>query len=175
MRSRVRAFEDGDDGQVLALWSSNIAEHLEVMSYDRWGPGVPVPARPGTPEVHAVTVDPREGVKVLLRRFLSESSGAFCLVAEDGGPDLAGFIVGAVAASLFDDSSIGVIGELYVRPDRRRRGLGSELVVSAVREFDRRGATFSKVEVPADWQDSIAFWSYQTQWEQDAVVFSRYD
>src|SRR5256885_8769336 len=172
--SRVRALRAGDEAAVLALWSGNVTEHLEVLSYDRWGPGVPVPARPEVDEVAAVTVDPYDGVKRLIGRYLTDPA-LFCLVAQDGGPDLDGFLTGAVTPSVLDDSSRGVIGELYVRPQRRRRGLAGELVDAAVREFRRRDATMSKVEMPADWAGGIAFWRSRRHWEQDSVVFSRYE
>src|SRR5256885_686710 len=129
--SRVRALRAGDEAAVLALWSGNVTEHLEVLSYDRWGPGVPVPARPEVDEVAAVTVDPYDGVKRLIGRYLTDPA-LFCLVAQDGGPDLDGFLTGAVTPSVLDDSSRGVIGEVYVRPQRRRRGLAGGLVAAAV-------------------------------------------
>jgi GNAT superfamily N-acetyltransferase len=126
------------------------------------------------PEVEAVTIDPRDGVIAVLRRML-DSPTAFCLVGGDGGPGLEGFVTGAVISSGADDASIGIIGELYVRPRARRQGLGTELVDIAVDELSRRGAMLYKAEVPPDWTDGVAFWRHRKRWEQDALIFSRYD
>jgi GNAT superfamily N-acetyltransferase len=123
--------------------------------------------------VDAVIVDPYDGVRRLLPRFLG-SDAVFCLVAQDGTSELDGFLTGAVFSTGLDDSLDGAIGELFVRPQSRRRGIAGELVEAAVHEFTRRGATLSKVEVPSDWAEGVAFWRTRKQWVPDTLVFSRY-
>ncbi|WP_188189636.1 GNAT family N-acetyltransferase [Nonomuraea sp. SYSU D8015] len=169
----VRLITERDIEEVLVLWGSNAGEHVPLLSYDRWGPGVAVPARPEVTEVEAFTRDPLDGTRDLLRAALTDEL-SFCLVA-DTGHELAGFLTGEIHTQSVNDFRIGSIRELYVRPEDRRRGIGSALVEGAIAEFRRRRARMFRAEVNPDWKDGMAFWRTRGAWLQDAVVFNHYE
>lgn len=172
--SQVRPLRRGDLEQVRLLWGLNVLDDLEVLSYDRWGPGIAVPARPEVAEVKVQTLDPKEGMTRLLEHLLT-ADDAFCLVHADGdGADVHGYVVANVADQGVNDFRSGRIDELYVREDRRRRGIGSALVAAAVAELRRRGAWAFRVEVNTSWAGGRQFWNTQG-WEQDAVLYRLYD
>ncbi|GAA2272553.1 hypothetical protein GCM10010149_13130 [Nonomuraea roseoviolacea subsp. roseoviolacea] len=173
MPYEVRLITDQDIEEVLVLWGMNAGEHVPLLSYDRWGPGVAVPARPEVAEVEAFTRDPLDGTRDLLKAALTDEL-SFCLVA-DNGHGLDGFLTGEIHTQSVNDFRIGSVRELYVRQEARRRGVGSALVEAAIAEFRARRARMFRAEVNPDWKDGMAFWRTRSAWLQDAVVFNHYE
>jgi ribosomal protein S18 acetylase RimI-like enzyme len=169
----VRPITPEDVERVLVLWGGNAGDQLDMLSYDRWGPGVAVPARPSVAEVEALVQDPLDGVRELLHASV-DGAATFCLVAELGGA-VRGFLTGEVATQAGNDFRIGTIHELYVEPAARRHGLATGLVERAVVEFRRRGARQFRVELDPGWREGMAFWRQARPWRQDAVVFNHYE
>lgn len=85
--------------------------------------------------------DPSPGVEVLTERvagFMAESTKTYLVAGQ--GPD--GFAQISFNASIWTESPILLIEELYVKPDLRRRGLGREMmeaIVELARERDAGG------------------------------------
>ncbi|WP_283133093.1 GNAT family N-acetyltransferase [Rhizohabitans arisaemae] len=170
--TEIRPLASGDIEQVRLLWGTNVLDDLEILSYDRWGPGVAVPARTDVAEVKVQTLDPKEGMTRLLEHLLT-AEDAFCLVSAEGD-DVHGYVVAGIHDQGVNDFRSGRIDELYVREDRRRRGIATRLVRAALSELRNRDAWVFKVEVNKTWQHGRRFWDAQ-RWEQDAVVYRLYD
>lgn len=168
----VRAFVRADLESVRLLWGHNVLDDLEVLSYDRWGPGIAVPVREGVEEVKVQTLDPKDGMTRLLEHLLV-AEDSFCLVVGAVG-DVDGYICAEVRDQGVNDFRSGRVTELYVRDDRRRQGLGSALLAAATAELRARDAWVFTVEVPTQWAEGRKFWESQ-RWEQDALVFRLYD
>lgn len=168
----VRPFARDDLEQVRLLWGANVLDNLEILSYDRWGPGVAVPVRKDVDEVKVQTLDPKDGMTRLLEHLLT-ADDAFCLVAGPPG-DVRGYVCASVLDQGVNDFRSGKLDELYVREDCRRQGMATTLLRAAVAELRARDAWIFKVEVPTNWTAGRRFWDAQ-RWEQDAVVYRLYD
>lgn len=168
----VRAFAREDLEQVRLLWGHNVLDNLEVLSYDRWGPGIAVPVREEVDEVKVQTLDPKDGMTRLLEHLLT-AQDAFCLVSGAPG-DVRGYVCASVHDQGVNDFRSGRLDELYVREDCRRQGIATTLVRAAVKELRSRDAWIFTVEVPTNWPGGRRFWDTQ-RWEQDAVVYRLYD
>jgi GNAT superfamily N-acetyltransferase len=170
--TRIRPLAHQDNEQVRLLWGENVLDDLEILSYDRWGPGIAVPVDTGVEEVRAATLDPQDGM-VRLLEYLVDAKDAFCFVSADGD-EIEGYIVASIHEQGVNDFKVGRIEELYVREDKRRQGIASRLVAAAQRELRSREVWQQKVEVGLKWTSGRRFWDAQ-RWEQDAVVYSLYD
>ncbi|MFI6522286.1 GNAT family N-acetyltransferase [Spirillospora sp. NPDC050679] len=172
MDSVIRAMAAADTEQVRFCWGSDIADDLELLSYDRWGPGIAVPARPDVDEVKVQVLDPKEGMTRYLDHLLT-AEDMFCLVAVRGDRVL-GYVVAEIQDQGVNDFRAGEISALYVRDEERRRGVGGELVRAALRELRERDVWSFRVVVDDTRKGADAFWRSQ-QWERDAVVYRLYD
>ena len=170
VRGGVRPLARDDLEQVRLLWGANVLDDLEILSYDRWGPGVAVPAREDVDEVKVQTLDPKDGMTRLLEHLLT-AGDAFCLVSGPPG-DVRGYACASVHDQGVNDFLSGRIDELYVREDSRRQGIASGLVRAALAELRKRDAWSFTVEVPTTWAAGRRFWDSR-RWEQDAVVYWR--
>lgn len=174
MQPAVRNLLATDIPAILQLWGTNVLDDLEILSYDRWGPGIAVPADEQVAEHRVVTDDPGDGLPKMLE-WLVGAQDAFCLVAVDDQDRPFAYVVGRVTQQQVNDFSYGEITELYVREDQRRRGVGRDLVARAMTRLRDLGGLQFKVEVPKTWKEGNAFWLSQRYWEQDCVVYSLYD
>jgi ribosomal protein S18 acetylase RimI-like enzyme len=171
-RHEIRPLAEGDVEAVMTLWGLNVLDELEILSYDRWGPGIAVPVRPDVDELKVQTLDPKDGMRRLLAHLMTDDS-AFCLVAGPAG-DPRGFLVAQVVDQGVNDFRYGRIDELYVAEEHRRQGVATALVSAAMRRLRDAQATIFKVEVGNTWTGGRRFWDAQP-WEQDAVVYRLYD
>ncbi len=71
--------------------------------------------------------------------YLGEAAGATCLVAEDGA--LLGYVTLHATFETTDASQGAYIGDLFVVPTARRRGIGRALLAAASRVVRSRGGT----------------------------------
>lgn len=161
-----------DIEQIRFMWGLNGSEVLEVLSYDRWGPGVAVPARPDVSEAKVMTLDPKVGMTRFLERLLT-ADNEFCLVYAEGD-EVLGYVVVEISDQGGDEFRSGELGALYVRAERRRQGIGTQLVRAALTEMRRRDTWSFRVLVDNSSRSARAFWDAQG-WEQDAVAYRLYD
>lgn len=175
---QVRGVQASDLGQIQLLWGANVLDDLEILSYDRWGPGIAVPVSTDVAEERVVTDDPGDGLPKLLDHVIT-AEDAFGLVAVENTrserPAVIGYLLGGIRDQGVNDFRYGEVTELYVREDRRRQGVARMLVEAATRRLRDAGALQFKVEVPKTWREGNAFWAAQRWWEQDCVVYSLYD
>lgn len=167
----VRPLHAGDIDQVRLLWGLNVLDDLEILSYDRWGPGIAVPVDNDVDEVRVNTMDPKEGMDNLLHHLV-DAPDCFCLVWDNDGT-IHGYVVASVHDQGVNDFRSSRIDELFVREESRRLGIATQLVRSVMTELVRREAWVHKVEVASNWAAGRRFWA-ALGWEQDAVVFSLY-
>lgn len=95
---------------------------------------------------------PSPPLEALQRRFAAmlERDDVFVLLA--GSPELpTGFALVTLRPTPYYDSPLAVLDELYVVPDRRDRGLGTELLQAMFDELRSRGC--GEVHINVDEQD----------------------
>lgn len=83
--------------------------------------------------------DPSPGPAVLMPRvaaFIQDGRMIYVL----GGPGPDGFAQISFRPTVWDDAPVGYLEELYVKPDRRRRGTGAALMEAVLAEVQRQGA-----------------------------------
>ena len=100
---------------------------------------------------------------------------AGCLVAEDspGGP-LSGFVTTHLLGHSTFPGYVGMIEELFVRPERRRKGIGRALVERALAQLRAGGADHFRIEVAPE-DDEAAKLFAAIGWEPSLLIFSHYD
>lgn len=172
----VRPVRLADVETVVALWADNARESFpEVLSYDRWGPGVPVPYDDDIVEANVMAVDPLEAVRSQLTARVNHPA-AFCLLAEINRIPV-GFITASLlpASALEQMPQIGAIEQLHVLPHHRRRGVGTRLVAAATGLLREHGAVVFRVHVNPDFTGALRFWDKQPHWTHDARAYHCYD
>ncbi len=96
-----------------------------------------------------------------------------CLVATED-EEILGFVLARVdPGDGLRPSLAGEVHELYVVPEARHRGLGTDLAAAAVRWLRAHGARAIRTLVCADNTDSREFWQRQG-FEPDMVCLSLY-
>lgn len=97
-----------------------------------------------------------------VRRHL-DKAGSVVLVAEAGGEGLAGYLVGGVGqrAPMFTVRQVGMIFDLVVDPQRRRRGVGKALVATALARFRSHGLGYVQVNFDPQNASAAGFWPSQ--------------
>lgn len=161
---------------VFTLWTAYASEHFEEnLSYDRWGPGVPVPYddEAATSEIPTQLVDPSLAVRQHLADIIAHPH-AFALLAVAHN-DSAGFLTASVGASPTGETREGRIDTLYTAPKYRRHGIGSLLVSTAVTHLRQQGASIFRAEAHPTWKGALRFWNHQPHWKHDARTYRCYD
>jgi ribosomal protein S18 acetylase RimI-like enzyme len=91
----------------------------------------------------------------IVQRIVAED----LLVAERAGP-VVGFVMFTVERGRYEqDGTTGVVENLYVDPDTRREGIGTDLLAAAERRLDEAGATRITLEAMADNDAARAFYA----------------
>jgi GNAT superfamily N-acetyltransferase len=103
----------------------------------------------GEPTPGPAVLEPRAA------RFIEEGTKAYVLVGD--GPD--GFAQIDFHASIWADEPVGYLDELYVVPDRRGKGLGTELMEAVLALAHERGAAGMEVVTGED--DTVARHLYE--------------
>ncbi len=88
----------------------------------------------------------------------STATGCATFLARDGGEDV-GIAVLRFRPSLWDDADEAYLAELFVLPDRRKRGLGAELMAAVLGLARERGCRF--IELGTDEHDHDAHRLYE--------------
>jgi len=99
----------------------------------------------------------QESVERYVKESL-ESPYSLILVAEHGGKIIAFLKADVVERVFYDPPREGVIRELYILPEYRRKGLGRRLVVEATHLLRRRGAGLITAEFPSLHKIAVEFY-----------------
>lgn len=169
----IRTMVSEDISHVLELWARNAREHFgPVLSYDRWGPGVPSPAAPGV-EIATQTTDPRDALDSRLRLIAAARDEVVLLAST--GVTLIGYVSAFVRPTSSSQLSLeGVVRDLFVDVPYRRQGAGDMLMRSAVEWLRDRDAETIRASVPSDWRPAQALLR-RAGWDEDYITFSLYD
>jgi GNAT superfamily N-acetyltransferase len=170
---RTRTVEHADVDALMNMWGQNALEHLAILSYDRWGPGVAVPVRP-EPDMPHYAHDPKLGVEVLIRAAIDDDR-CVNVLAEIVEGEAIGFAMATIVAEPPNDFRSGRIDELFVRSEWRRAGVGTRLVELLEDTFAAQDLNCFRVSVNPDWEDGVAFWRSRRHWENDGLRFSRHE
>lgn len=172
----IKDLERSDVGVTLQLWAENAADHFdENLSYDRWGPGVPVPFDDNAEEVRVQTVDPRLAVEEHLGN-IADHPRAVGLLAYSG-EQAVGFLIATLRSisPVAEEDLVAWIEQLYVRPQWRRCGVATQLVDRAVVELRKGGAVSFRADVPPSWREGLAFWERRADWVYELRTYRAFD
>ena len=139
LNCKIRRARPAERRSLLQLWLALIDHHHEL--------------DPGYPHLARSQGDLREGLLAEVDRALANPRG-LVLVAEDESGALVGF-----ALSEHESGRGASIHELFVRGDRRRSGLGRELVEFTLEQLAERRPTQVSVRIEAANSDAQKFWS----------------
>lgn len=111
------------------------------------------------PELYALTHSGERTYRAFVRRMIDNRDGLVLVAPGPGG--LAGYLVGGLGqrAPMFRVRAVGMIHDLAVRPDRRRRGIGRALVDAALDHFQQRGLHHIQVDWDPQNPAATAFWT----------------
>jgi len=101
--------------------------------------------------------EPTPGPEVLERRLagLLRDAAVHAIVA---GRPAVGLALVTLRPNVWFDGPVGLLDELYVVPDLRRRGLGTSLLEAAEREARRLGAQLMEINVDGEDTDARRFY-----------------
>ena len=97
-------------------------------------------------------------MRKLRQQWLAEQR-YFCFVATIPSPDQSEQLIGYIAAvlqtqaSLFKIQSFASIGELWVEPEYRRRGIGEAMMKQLLNLIDQMGIEWITVQIPDGHED----------------------
>jgi GNAT superfamily N-acetyltransferase len=111
------------------------------------------------PQLYRLTPGAAETYAAFVRRRMGDRQTA-AFVAPEGDDDIAGYILGGVGyrAPIFEVQQVGMIFDLVVRPDTRRRGVGRALVGALRDWFSRHDIEWLQVNYSPDNPESSGFW-----------------
>lgn len=143
-RALIRAATPADLPAIIDRWRELMALHHAL-----------------DPALYALDDNGEATYRAFVRRQIDKRDSVV-LVADDApGAGLAGYLVGGLGqrAPMFRIRAIGMIHDLAVRPDRRRRGIARALVAGAVEHFRRRGVDCLQVDYDPQNPEAVAFWT----------------
>lgn len=135
----LRMARRGDLPSLHVLWQALLAEHARL--------------------------DPRlsvhPGAGAWLATHLAEAlqdPGRVLLVAEEGGRLVVGFVSARLLPAVPGEPLEAEVGEVFVAPPRRRRGIARRLVQRALDLLQERGAQHARLQVAVRNPGALAFW-----------------
>ncbi|MFM8979955.1 MAG: N-acetyltransferase family protein [Planctomycetia bacterium] len=135
----LRMARRGDLPSLHVLWQALLAEHARL--------------------------DPRlcvhPGAGTWLAAHLAEALGdpqRVLLVAEEGGRRVVGFVSARLLPEVPGEPREAEVGDCFVVPPRRRRGIARRLVQRALDLLQERGAQHARLQVAVRNPDALAFW-----------------
>lgn len=169
----IRRVRHDDLDAAFELWCSFGDEKIPQppLSFDRWGPGVAVPAD-GAMSTSHIPLEPSMCVRQHLAGTVTHPASA-CFVAEHDGA-LVGFVTCSWSGHPTMVGRTGHIEELYVRPAVRRRAVGSRLLQAALDYLRDHEVTVFKVEVPVGGAMAIRFFQ-RSDWVCESTALALYD
>lgn len=171
----VRPFVEADLDELRRLWRSRalevVFEDLPI-SLDRWGPGIaigpPTPAEPAAPPT-----EPSSALEMLVRSALTSEKVVVLVASEPSSDHLVGFALGSLSEHPVSSGIAGIVEHLFVEPNFRRRGIGTDLLQALESELDSRGCAVINVAVPPDESGPRRFLCARG-WNPAHLVFARY-
>lgn len=161
-----------DVDAVFGLWKANFRESSRgrPFSYDRWGPGVPVPTSSST----RILRGPEEPAAAVRRHLtlIPESSQSHAAVAEAGG-SVVGFVTWSVTGHPTLVGLVGTVEEVFVQPQVRGFGVGRQLVNSVMAAMDEDNVGVRRASVRLTNRAARRFWRH-IGWEGDLMTYSYY-
>lgn len=141
-RALIRPATPADLPSLLDRWRELMREHHTI-----------------DPELYALDRTGERTYRAFVRRMIDNHDGLVLVAPAPGA--LAGYLVGGLGqrAPMFRVRAVGMIHDLAVRPDRRRRGVGRALVDAALEHFHQRGLRHIQVDWDPHNPGATAFWT----------------
>jgi len=140
VRIEIREARIDDLGEVVELWQQMIDHHTRLSSH------------------FTLSDDGREKYSKYLARKFSEKSTKL-LVAAQGGK-LVGFMLCLLSPNVpvFKERTLGIVSEVYVRSDLRKKGVTREMLKVALRWFHKNKVSSVQLSVAAANLEARAAW-----------------
>ncbi|OGS41931.1 MAG: hypothetical protein A3K67_05820 [Euryarchaeota archaeon RBG_16_62_10] len=137
---KIRDATKDDLGAVTDLWESLARYHVTLS--DRF----------------TLALDSRRKWRAYLAEKFSEISTKLIVAEEDG--EIIGFMLCLLSPNVpvYKERKIGVVSDVYVREDRRRKGVGKKMFDLAVKWFRRNKVRSVRLSVAADNLEARAAW-----------------
>lgn len=100
---------------------------------------------------------PTPGVSILAERLASLLAGDDVIALLGADPPV-GVALLTLRPNVWSDGPVALLDELYVVPERRRRGLGSQLLAAAEEAARDRGAELMEINVDGEDTDARRFY-----------------
>ena len=146
---KIAPMEPADVESVLGLWVEN---------WEEGGESSP-------------THDDRARIRRVLGGYVS--NGKVCCYLAKHGVRPVGFVTGSVSSHPVMEGVAGQVEELYVKPEYRGQGVGSDLVGTAVSFLENLDARVFKTHTCMDDKAAKSFCS-SLGWEEDVATYSLY-
>lgn len=126
---RIREAREDDLDEVVGLWEE-LVEHHQTYS-----------------EHFSLSKHGRKKWEAYLRETFSEPSAKLIVAEEEGG--LVGFMLCLLdpAKPIFKEKAVGIVSDAYVVKNRRKKGVMKEMLVVALRWFDKNKIRTAEVSV----------------------------
>ncbi|HIJ16991.1 MAG TPA: GNAT family N-acetyltransferase [Thermoplasmata archaeon] len=136
----IREARIGDLGDVIDLWEMMIEHHTRLSPH------------------FTLSEDGKEKYSKYLARKFSEKSTKLLVAVQNGR--MVGFMLCLLApnAPVFKERTIGVVSDVYVRPEYRKRGVTKEMLKVALRWFHRNKVTTVQLNVAAANLEARSAW-----------------
>lgn len=131
LKIQIREARIGDLGDITDLWEE-MAEHHSGLSHH-----------------FTISEDGKDRYSKYLARKFSEKSTK--LIVATSGPRVIGFMLCLLSpnAPVFQEKTIGVVSDVYVRPEFRMRGVAKEMLKSGLRWFHKNKVSSVQLSVAA--------------------------
>jgi len=140
VKIRIREARKEDLGAVVCLWEKLATQHGKLSS-----------------ELQLAPDSRRKWARYLAKRFSEKSTKL--IVAEENG-DVVGFMLCLLTPNtpIYRDKTIGVISDVFVNEERRRKGVAGMMLKLALRWFTKNeassvqlGVAYANLEARATW------------------------
>lgn len=140
---RIRRADRHDLPPIVERWTELMATHRAI-----------------DPVLYA-TAEHAEGTyRAFVRRHLDKPESVVAVATGADDRDVVGYLVGGGGqrAPMFRVRQVGMIFDLAVRPDMRRKGVGRALVDAALVHFRSRGMAYVQVNFDPENPEAAGFW-----------------
>ena len=140
LKIQIREARIGDLGDITDLWEQ-MAEHHSRLSHH-----------------FTVSEDGRDKYsKYLVRKFSEKSTK---LIVATSGPKAVGYMLCLLSPNspVFKERTLGIVSDVYVRPEFRKRGITKEMLKVGLRWFHRNKVATVQLSVAAANLEARAAW-----------------
>lgn len=115
------------------------------------------------PVLYATASHAEGTYRAFVRRHFDKPDSVVLVATDPGDRQVLGYLVGGSGqrAPMFRIRQVGMIFDLAVRPDQRRRGVGRALVDVALAHFRQRGMGYAQVNFDPSNPSASGFWPAQ--------------